>query len=134
MGHVVFKMLAGALAALLGWAVWEPFLPKDIGATTWAEVESKMVLTVGALIGLAVGGVNGILQGSRGHAFRGAGLGLVLGAIGATLGHSIGGSIVNTLFPGAFHSAYPLPIKIVARIMALTPIGLCLGLAIGAGE
>ncbi|MFQ3669665.1 MAG: FHA domain-containing protein, partial [Fimbriimonadaceae bacterium] len=41
--------------------------------------------------------------------------------------------IVNTLFPGAFHSAYPLPIKIVARIMALTPIGLCLGLAIGAG-
>lgn len=133
MGQVLFKMLAGAVAALLGWAMWEPFLPKEIGATTWGQVEIKMVLTVGALIGLAVGGVNGLMQGSRGHALRGAGLGLVLGAIGASLGHSIGGATVGSLFPGVFQGAYALPIQIVARIMALTPIGLCLGLAIGAG-
>lgn len=133
MGQVLFKMLAGAVAALVGWAVWEPFLPKEIGATTWGEVEVRMILTVGALVGLAVGGVNGLMQGSRAHALRGAGLGLVLGAVGASLGHSVGGTIVGTLFPGVFQGAYALPIQIVARIIALTPIGLCLGLAIGAG-
>lgn len=136
MGTLLGKLLIGAITGLLVWLVFEPMAPGASGGSNWAAWEFKFVLALGAAVGCAVGALNGYIQGSRLHLLRNAGFGLLFGAIGAPLGYQIGGSLVQTLFPGGIFVDPTISIasKTIARVVALTPIGLFLGAAIGASS
>ncbi|MCC7230654.1 MAG: FHA domain-containing protein [Fimbriimonadaceae bacterium] len=127
MGSIFLKVFVGAVAGLVCWAIFEPMAPKTFSAITeasWGNWERMFTIGLGAIVGLAIGGVNGILQGGKVHATRGALLGLLFGAIGSSLGYALGGTLATLSH---------MPIQTVLwRILALTPIGAFLGLAIGA--
>jgi pSer/pThr/pTyr-binding forkhead associated (FHA) protein len=123
MGTILLKVFVGAVAGLVCWAIFEPLAPSPGGAD-WERWEQLFTLALGAIIGLAIGGVNGLLQGGKIHTLRGSILGLVFGAIGSTLGYGIGGTLATL-------SHLP-PMTPPWRVLALTPLGACLGLAIGA--
>jgi pSer/pThr/pTyr-binding forkhead associated (FHA) protein len=132
MGQLLLKMLVGAVAGLVIWLIFEPMAPA-LGGARWATWELQFVLCLGLAIGLTVGGLNGWIQGSRAHILRGAGLGFVFGGIGAPLGYQIGGGIATSMFGGAiFVGDAAMPTKMLARFIALAPIGIFLGGAIGA--
>lgn len=133
MGRILLIMLGGAAAGLLAWLIWEPQFPTGIGDARWASIEFRFIVTLGALVGLAIGGLRGWVQGSKVHALRGAIAGLILGAIGGALGHQIGGGLVTAIFgPGIFTSLQPLPLVMIARIIAIAPFGFILGACLGA--
>lgn len=124
MGTILLKVFVGAVAGLVCWAIFEPMAPAVSGGLAWARWEQMFTLSLGAIIGLAIGGVNGLLQGGKVHTIRGTLLGLLFGAIGSTLGYGIGGTLATISH---------LPRETIPwRILALTPLGACLGLAIGA--
>src|SRR5438105_3574013 len=131
MGQLLLKMLVGAVAALAIWMLFEPFAP-PFASPNWPAWELKFVLCLGMAIGLAVGALNGWIQGSRIHFLRGAGLGLLFGGIGAPLGYQIGGGLCTSMFGGGVFISpeYTMATKTLARIIALTPIGIFLGAAI----
>lgn len=134
MGQLLLKMLVGAAAGLAIWMLFEPFAP-PLGSPREPTWELEFVMCLGMAVGLAVGGLNGWIQGSRVHLLRGAGLGLLFGGIGASLGYEIGASLVTGIFhdPAVFISPqYTLPTRMFARVLALAPIGAFLGVAIGA--
>ena len=133
MGTVLLKVFVGAVAGLACWAILEPLNP-GLGPK-WELWEQWFTFALGGFIGLGVAGVNGMLQGGKVHALRGFGLGLILGGLGSSLGYRIGGGIAIAVFgPGVFSGGANLVTEILARIVALTPIGLCLGAAIGASS
>ena len=127
MGSIFLKVFVGAVAGLVCWAIFEPMAPKTFSAineASWGNWERMFTIGLGAIVGLAIGGVNGILQGGKVHATRGALLGLLFGAIGSSLGYALGGTLATLSH---------MPIQTMPwRILALTPIGAFLGLAIGA--
>jgi hypothetical protein len=132
-GRIFLIMLAGAAAGLLAWLIWEPQFPASINSANWGEVERRFIMTLGGLVGLAIGGSRGWVQGSKIHAMRGAAVGLVLGLIGGLLGYQIGGSITFSIFGnGIFTTNEPLPKVMLARIIAIAPFGLILGASLGA--
>lgn len=133
MGNVTLRMLVGAFAALLAWAIIEPTNPGVINQGDWEAFEIRLILAWGALIGMAVGGFNGYMQGGRLHIARGAGLGLVLGAVGAPLGYSIGGNLEERLFGPMMQiqATGNFATLVIARIVAIAPLGVLLGAAIG---
>ncbi len=135
MGQLLLKMFVGAVAGLMIWVLFEPMAPVNSLGQPWETWENWFVLTLGAAIGLAVGGLNGWIQGSRVHLARGALLGLLFGAIGATLGHALGGQIAIGMFGNVIgNPTVNIATRTVARTIALTPIGICLGLGIGASS
>jgi len=136
MGQLLMKMLVGAAAGLVIWMLFEPTWP-TIGSPNESQYEQIFTLCLGALIGLAVGALNGWIQGSKVHLMRGAGLGLVFGAIGAPFGYMIGGVLLRLVMGDSFSFISPnnsIATNTAARVIALTPIGLFLGAAIGASS
>jgi len=131
MGQVMLKFLAGGVAGLLAWALFEPSAPKDLASHAWASWQSTFILVLGAFIGLAVGGLDGFSRGGKIHTGRGVGLGLILGAVGATLGASLGAIVVGATFGSSVFFDGNLAARIPARIVAITPIGMLLGAGIG---
>ncbi|HVT10821.1 MAG TPA: FHA domain-containing protein [Fimbriimonadaceae bacterium] len=134
MGQLLLKMLVGAAAGLAIWMIFEPFAP-PLGNPREPAWELEFVMCLGMAVGLAVGALNGWIQGSRAHVLRGAGLGLLFGGIGASLGYEIGGSLVAGIFHDAtifINPQYTVTTKMFARVVAIAPIGTLLGLAIGA--
>ncbi|HRI44213.1 MAG TPA: FHA domain-containing protein [Fimbriimonadaceae bacterium] len=135
MGRIFLLMLAGAIAGLLAWIIVEPQFPTSINDPAWGDVESRFIGLLGGLIGLFVGGTRGWMQGSKVHALRGGIVGLVLGVVGGYLGYRVGGGIVDSLFgPGVFVTGRPLPVVMTARVLAIMPMGLILGAALGAAS
>ena len=132
MAGVSFRFILGLIAGALAWAMWEPAYPKNPGAIN--NVELYMVLTAGALIGLAVAGLGGFLQGSRAHALRAGFLGLLFGTIGISLGYSLGGNITRALFGQTVFLDPTANIftQILARTTAIAPMAIFLGAAVGA--
>jgi hypothetical protein len=130
MGALLFRLLAGTAGGFLAWLICEPFAPKATDSS-WNLWEAKAVLLLGALVGLAVGGLDGFLRGGRVHTTRGIALGVILGAIGCSAGHGIGGGLVNAIFGGDIFLSGILPLQMIARTLAFVPIGICLGAAIG---
>ncbi len=124
MGTILLKVFVGAVAGLVCWAIFEPFAPSFSGGESWGRWEQMFILSLGAIIGLSIGGVNGLLQGGKRHTIRGGLLGLLFGAIGSSLGYGLGSTLVQL-------SHLP-PQTMPWRVVALTPLGACLGLAIGA--
>jgi pSer/pThr/pTyr-binding forkhead associated (FHA) protein len=132
MAGVSFRFVLGLIAGALAWAMWEPAYPKNPGAQN--SVELYMVLTAGALIGLAVAGLGGFLQGSRAHALRAGFLGLLFGTIGISLGYTLGGNITRAVFGSAvfLDPTANILTQILARTTAIAPMAIFLGAAVGA--
>jgi pSer/pThr/pTyr-binding forkhead associated (FHA) protein len=133
MGTLLLRFLIGLVAGLAVWAVVEPTMPTTFGAE-WRTAELRLILALGAVIGGSVAGFNGWLQGSGRHALRGLALGALFGVVGITLGYSVGGGLSQAIFGPTALMSSPLPVQILARIVALTPMGLFLGAAIGASS
>lgn len=125
-------MLAGTAGGLLAWAMTEPFAPGQATDSSWGHWENNAILLLGALVGLAVGGLDGFLRGGKVHTFRGCILGALLGAIGCALGHGIGAGINQSLFGALIFDGGLLPLRMIARTLAFIPMGICLGAATGA--
>lgn len=127
MGQIAFKFLAGAVAGLLAWVVIEPTKPANHLGDEWIVFETLLMLMLGGLVGLAIGGINGWLQGSRRHLLRGVLLGAACGALGGLIGHRLGGGVAFAIFGNFPEKAFP--IQVMGRMVA----GLCLGGGIGLG-
>jgi pSer/pThr/pTyr-binding forkhead associated (FHA) protein len=137
MGQVFFRAIACGAAGLLAWLITEPFAPRFIpsdptqvrtGGQDW------LILLIGALVGLTAGALHGVARGSRRHAIESGLLGLFFGAIGSTLGASVGTMLSSMIMdvPRGGIALMDMPGRMVARALALFPIGLFMGVAIGA--
>ncbi|RYG40557.1 hypothetical protein EON79_22415, partial [bacterium] len=125
MGSLTFKFLVGLFAGAAAWAIIEPTNP-GIGGN-WGAFEIRLILTLGVFVGASVGALNGFAQGSKLHILRGLFMGGLFGMVGASLGYGLGGGIAHAVFGDVGRGA----MGIVSRMVALTPLGACLGLAIG---
>ncbi|CAN5459013.1 hypothetical protein BH11ARM2_BH11ARM2_17720 [soil metagenome] len=125
MGSLTFKFLAGLGAGLAAWAIIEPTNPGLAG--NWGAFELRLIIALGLLVGGAVGALNGFAQGSKLHVLRGLLMGGLFGMIGASFGYGLGGGIAHAIFGSVGQGVA----AILSRVVALTPLGACLGLAIG---
>jgi pSer/pThr/pTyr-binding forkhead associated (FHA) protein len=132
MGRLFAKFLAGGLAGLFVFLIFEPAAPKTISDPRWESWESTFVLVLGLAIGLAVGGLDGFTRGGKRHTIMGLCLGGLFGAIGCTLGHSIGGAVTAPMRM-ALNSGNPI-VAMLPRTLAFVCIGGALGAAIGASS
>lgn len=130
MGKMIARALLCGAAALLGWILTEPFLPRDFLSAEWARQEGIMVTVVIALIGLVAGAHQGYLRGGSRNFFMGLALGAVLGSVGGQMGYLIGGSLSSALFPNWTMSSFP----IIPRTLTFLCFGGLLGLGIGSTQ
>jgi len=134
MKSVTFKAMAGLTGGVLGWAIMEPSAPTNLADPAWNAWQIRFLLVVSALISLGVCAVSGWQKGSWAHVIRQSILGIVLGSIGGTLGVAVGDHLANGLMPG-FNpelASTAIVAAIAWRTLALAPIGLFVGLGIGA--
>lgn len=130
MRGLTLQVVVGAIAGLLAWAIVEPFAPGLSDRGAWENWEMVFIGVVGASIGAGIGGALGAGSGGKVHILRGLGLGLVLGFVGGEVGVRVGGLIGALLTGGTSIPTNPI-LAIVVRTLALTPIGACIGLAVG---
>jgi pSer/pThr/pTyr-binding forkhead associated (FHA) protein/CDP-diglyceride synthetase len=127
----LFLMFAGGMAGLAAWAIMEPSAPPTLADVLWVEWSARFVPLLGGLIGATIGATYGRMQGSRAHLLRGLFGGLLLGAVGGSLGYQLGGRMAYAVFGNVLQAgAFTLP-TILARIMALAPLGAFIGLVLG---
>lgn len=135
MSRVFFRMLLGFLAGIVAWALVEPTNPGIENQAAWGAFEIHMMLSLGAITGLTLGFYNAWIMGGRVRMWIGGIGGPILGIIGALMGYGAGSIIQKALF------GEPLEVLLaqhrfvelyLSRILALTPVGTFLGLAIGA--
>ncbi len=137
MGQVFGRAIACGAAGLLAWLLTEPFnerfIPADPNVAREGSGQMWLILLIGALVGLAAGAMHGIARGSKRHAIENGLLGLVFGAIGSVFGANFGtvlsSAIMDVPAGGIHHMSGPS--LIIARALALFPIGLFMGVAIG---
>ncbi|MEX2244776.1 MAG: FHA domain-containing protein [Fimbriimonadaceae bacterium] len=137
MGQVFFRAIACGAAGLLAWLITEPFAPRFLPSDpTQAQAGGQdwLILLIGALVGLTAGALHGVARGSRRHAIESGLLGLFFGAIGSTLGASVGTMLSAMIMdvPRGGIAMMEMPGRMIARALALFPIGLFMGIAIGA--
>jgi pSer/pThr/pTyr-binding forkhead associated (FHA) protein len=137
MGQVFFRAIACGLAGLFAWLVTEPFadrfIPLDPSKQQQGSGQMWLIILIGSLVGLTAGALQGMARGSRRHAIEMGLLGLVFGAIGSTFGAQIGAAISTVVMqvPAGGVAYMDMPGRMIARALALFPIGLFMGLAIG---
>jgi pSer/pThr/pTyr-binding forkhead associated (FHA) protein len=131
MGRVFLRLLVGGTAGLLAWALMEPIAPKQFFDPRWADWSLKFVALIGALVGLAVGGLDGYYLGSRLKTIRGLALGLIFGAIGGTFGFGLGGRIADSVFGNTGTVSGPMATQMLARVIGFVFMGIFLGFGIG---
>ena len=133
MSRVLFRLLIGCLAGLVAWALIEPTAPAE-NTVEWGAFEIHMMISLGALVGLTISLYNAWVLGGRIRMLAGGIGGPILGILGAMMGYGVGSSIQKMLF-GQPMEVLMMQQKFVevylSRIIALTPIGTFLGLAIG---
>jgi len=134
MGRPLLKMLLGALAGLLVWAVMEPSAPKTLESSMWEIWSLNVIMLLGASIGVVLGGFSGWQQGSKLHLVRGLILGALFGWLGARAGMGLGSFLVARTFGSNVFNGGSIVLAVPARIMALTPIGTFIGMGIGASS
>ncbi len=132
MGRIFALCFAGGIGGLVGWAVAEPFAPRDASSMDWSRWEVFFSLVTGAGIGGLIGAFGGYSQGSKTHFYRGIFGGIILGSIGGYLGLQLGGVLAMGLFgPEPFGISSSFATKIMARTLVFVPFGALLGLIQG---
>lgn len=134
MGKMFGKAILCAIAGVLAWILTEPFLPANPLDPRWARAEQTMVFLIVGMIGLAAGIFQGLAKGGARNALISGAMGFVFGAIGGLVGYGIGGFLVNTLFSSSIFMTGSFPSVVIARCLAMMPLGLLLGAAIGATQ
>lgn len=130
---VFLMFIVGGAAGLAGWALVEPRAPAQFNSPEWPRWEVLFSLITGGSIGLALGGLAGLYQGSRTHMLIGGLAGGILGSIGGMLGLSLGGSLAQTFFgEQVFLHTGIRPETIIARTLVFSPFGALIGLVVGA--
>ena len=135
MKSLTLRVFVATLAALGAWMLIEPTAPPISDMVAWESWEGRFLALLGAAIGGGIGATNGFLTGGKVHIARGLILGLVFGVVGVLLGDKLGSLFLNmTLGQNVLlvHDVAQIPRAILGRIIALTPIGALLGLAVGA--
>jgi pSer/pThr/pTyr-binding forkhead associated (FHA) protein len=129
-------MLVGGAAGLLGWMLVEPTNPGlDQGNAAWGSFEIHMIMAWGALIGLAIATYNAYLQGGRWRLILAIVGGPILGIIGGEMGYSFGAKLQIAIFHEGIEqmALQGELIKLeLSRLVALTPFGTFLGVAVAA--
>ncbi|MER3413427.1 MAG: hypothetical protein C4341_04160 [Armatimonadota bacterium] len=130
---IFLMFVVGGAAGLLGWALVEPSAPAQFNSPDWQRWELLFALATGGVIGLCLGGLTGLYQGSRAHLLIGALAGGALGAVGAVMGLSLGGAVAQMVFgEGVFLQPGVRPDMIIARTLVFAPFGALIGLVVGA--
>lgn len=135
------RALFGALGGLAAWLLVEPFTTdvqsiRELFEGSQSTPGAPLWATVGALIGVAIVGLEELLWGSRQKALRGVIVTGLLGVLGGSLAFAIGGWVFS-LF-GSLVLSYPegSPMQliwlIVARSLTWALVGALIGLALGA--
>jgi pSer/pThr/pTyr-binding forkhead associated (FHA) protein len=132
MGQLLFRTLIGLLAGLAAWAIREPFMP-GLGPR-YGAWEFSFILSIGAIVGGAIGCLNGFLRGGKVHTVRGLGLGILFGSLGIMIGYSFGGQLANSLSGGIPIVDVAMPFRILVRAAAIAPMSITLGAGIGAAS
>ncbi|HRJ26773.1 MAG TPA: FHA domain-containing protein [Fimbriimonadaceae bacterium] len=130
MGEILFKALACAGAALLAWAVCEPSAPQVPYGESWAQWEIRFIFFLILAIALTAGLIDGWRQGGKVHLLRGAGLGLVFGTIFGGIGYGFGADVYKLILGPEIQEGIS-PTLVLARTLAFTLMGTCLGAGIG---
>ncbi len=115
-------MFAAAIGAFVGWLITEPMAPAMGNTIAWSQFELKLGFIISALIGLGLGIVTGIYQGSAKHTIIGGVAGIVIGGIGGVAGILVG----NQIF-GSF-----IAFEFLARIAGWCAFGAFIGTSVGA--
>ena len=134
MSRIILRMLVGCLAGLIAWALIEPTAPAAELSPAWGAFEIHMVLGLGVLAGLGISAFDALLSGSKLRLIFACILGPILGPIGSLTGYSLGSFLQRAIFHRGIETmTQPSDIVVLylSRIVALTPIGTMLGLAIG---
>lgn len=121
MGSIIFKTIVGIIAGVAVWAMVEPFKPA-YGTPEWAFFELKLMWGWAIALGAAVGFMNGLQRGSRAHALREMGFGVLFAVIGVSVGRGL-----STPFAAMIQS----PLAVIGRTGALALIGMGMGAGIG---
>ncbi len=121
MGSIIFKTIVGILAGVLVWAMVEPFKPA-FGTPEWGFFELKLMWGWAIALGASVGFMNGLQRGSRAHAFREMGFGVLFAVIGVSVGRGLS---------APFAALIQSPLAVIGRTGALALIGMGMGAGIG---
>ena len=121
MGSIIFKTIVGIIAGVAVWAKVEPFKP-SYGTPQWGIFELILMWGWAIALGASVGFMNGMQRGSRAHAFREMGFGVLFAVIGVSVGRGL-----STPFAALIQS----PLAVIGRTGALALIGMGMGAGIG---
>jgi len=130
--------LAGLIGALIGWAITELVL-RDSGITSAEDVLIHTAIwfgLIGAAVGGAIGAVEGIMSRASDKALKGGAIGLAVGVVGC----AIGGFVAQKIYTAILHSSDDISIGSVmlARVIgwgvAGSFLGLGQGMAMGSGR
>jgi pSer/pThr/pTyr-binding forkhead associated (FHA) protein len=133
MGRIFGKAILCGLAGVLAWVFTEGFFPKTVPHPDWQRAEMIYILLVSGFVGVTAGVFHGLQKGGRLAPVVSGVLGLVLGMVGGMLGSAVGGALVQKFFdPNIFNLVGMSVSQVAARTLAIAPLGLFLGAAIGA--
>ncbi|MEI7576153.1 MAG: FHA domain-containing protein [Armatimonadota bacterium] len=121
MGSIIFKTIVGIIAGVAVWAVVEPFKP-GFATPQWGMFELVLMWGWAIALGASVGFMNGLQRGSRAHALREMGFGVLFAVIGVSVGRGL-----STPFAALINS----PLTVIGRTGALALIGMGMGAGIG---
>ncbi len=133
-GNLMVQMLiAGLIAGFLAWLATEPWT-EDSGQRE--DITSLYLYTmlffglIGAIVGMVLGAVEGLLSSAFMRMLRDAGLGLAIGAVGGAIAGFAGQLVYGTITGGAAEPS--LPAVLVGRTIGWALAGLAIGVAQGA--
>lgn len=142
---ILMSLLAGAFAALVGWVIvdFNPWytLPQSSGLVPfWENIKSQLMITVvfGALLGAALGAINGMYTASGAMTQRYVIWGILIGAAGGFLGLCVGQAFfgpINNLAGGYADALATRPLafvlQVIARAIGWSLLGFFVGLVQG---
>ena len=134
-GNMMLQMLiAGLIGGLIAWIINEPWthdLDPDALRRAGESIYATSALffaVLGAMVGMALGAVEGLLTGAYGKMARDAALGLAIGAVGGACAGFVG-QLVYALILGT-SSAFT--VHMFGRTVGWALVGIFVGLAQGA--
>ncbi len=141
--RVLLGLIFGTLGGFLGYLIQEPLIPHGdlnlMNPVHQAQINMKLGMILGAMIGLGIGAVEGAVLQSPRVLLKGLLLGTGIGAIGGIFGLYFGGAVYNLALFGkspellqGSHNILDFTHLVIARALGWTLLGALPGLAAGA--